>query len=97
MSAFSITQAKAHFAQLVQQAETGQPVRITRRGKSVAVMLSDAEFARLSAARRQTESLFDFTKRMRQQAADAGLSLIEEAELQGLRDQTGRVGPGIGP
>jgi prevent-host-death family protein len=91
MSEFSIAQAKAQFAQLVQQAESGQPVRITRRGRSVAVVLSDAEYGRLSSAPLQRESLFDFTSRLRLQAADAGLSLLDDAELTGLRDQTERT------
>ncbi len=93
MSEFSIAQAKAQFAQLVQQAEAGQPVRITRRGRSVAVVLSDAEYVRLCAAPQQRESLFDFTTRMRQQAADTGLNLVNEEDLSGLRDQSERASP----
>ncbi len=91
MSEFSIAQAKAQFAQLVQQAEAGQPVRITRRGRSVAVVLSDAEYVRLCTAPQARESLFDFTTRMRQQAADAGLSLVGEEELRDLRDHSERA------
>lgn len=91
MSEFSIAQAKAQFAQLVQQAEAGQPVRITRRGRAVAVVLSDAEYARLSIAPAQRESLFDFTTRLRIEAAQAGLPLPDDGELTGLRDQTDRA------
>jgi prevent-host-death family protein len=91
MSEFSIAQAKAQSAHLVQQAEAGQPVRITRRGRSVAVVLSDAEYVRLCTAPQQRESLFDFTTRMRQQAADAGLSLVDDEELSGLRDHSERA------
>jgi prevent-host-death family protein len=92
MSEFSIAQAKAQFAQLVLQAEAGQAVRITRRGHPVAVVLSDAEYLRLSLAPHQRESLFEFTFRMRQQAADAGLDLLDDEELRDLRDQSERAG-----
>ena len=93
MSEFSIAQAKAQFAQLVQQAEAGQAVRITRRGRLVAVVLSDAEYLRLSTAHHPRESLFDFTTRMRLQAANDGLSLPDDGELGGLRDQSERASP----
>ncbi len=43
MHAASIPQAKNHLTCLVRQAEQGEPVRITRRGKPVAVLVSAAE------------------------------------------------------
>jgi prevent-host-death family protein len=94
MSDFSIAEAKSHFSQLVQQAEAGQAVRITRRGLPVAVMLSGAEYERLAG--RQSvprDSLFDFTTRLRLEAAAAGLPLFDEADLQGLRDHSDRPAP----
>ena len=47
----SIAEAKARFADLVHQAEAGQVVRISRRGKPVAVLLSLAEFEQLQSPR----------------------------------------------
>lgn len=44
---YSIAEAKAHFAQLVHQAEEGQAVELTRRGRPVAVVLSIDDFRRL--------------------------------------------------
>jgi prevent-host-death family protein len=91
MSEFSIAQAKSQFAHLVQQAEAGQAVRITRRGRPVAVLVSGREYERLSAPQ---NSLFAFTTTMRLQAAVAGMPLFDEAELAGLRDQSERpTGP----
>jgi prevent-host-death family protein len=91
MSDFSIAEAKSHFAQLVQQAESGQAVRITRRGLPVAVMVSGAEYERLAARQDSPrDSLFDFTTRLRLEAAAAGLPLFEDADLQGLRDHSDR-------
>jgi prevent-host-death family protein len=90
MSDFSIAQAKAQFANLVQQAEAGRAVRITRRGRSVAVVVSDAEYIRLSAQFTHKDSLFDFTTRLRQEAAQAGQELLGDEELTGLRDDSER-------
>jgi prevent-host-death family protein len=87
VSSFSIADAKSQFAQLVNQAEAGQAVRITRRGKRVAVLINDAEYERLSAPR---EGLIAFTNRMRAQALEAEIELFSDAELQGLRDQSAR-------
>jgi prevent-host-death family protein len=87
MSDFSIAEAKSHFAQLVQQAEAGQPVRITRRGKPVAVLMSGADYERLAVP---ADSLFDFTTRLRLEALAAGVPLFDAANLEGLRDQSQR-------
>jgi prevent-host-death family protein len=47
MSETSIAEAKTQFARLVYRAERGEAVHITRRGKPVAVLLSETEYARL--------------------------------------------------
>lgn len=52
MTKVSIAEAKNHLPRLVQQAETGSAVHITRRGRAVAVLLSEREYARLSLPRR---------------------------------------------
>ncbi len=92
MSQFSIAEAKSQFAQLVNQAESGQAVRITRRGRPVAVLLSEAEFARLSTPR---EGLLDFTQALRAEAAAAGMVWFDDAEWVGLRDQSERPAPDL--
>ncbi len=43
----SIAEARNQLPALIHQAETGQPVTISRRGKPVAVVLSVAEYERL--------------------------------------------------
>ena len=48
----SIVDAKAHFAECVREAESGEPVVLTRHGKSVAAIVSFdllEQFARLRA------------------------------------------------
>ena len=48
---YSIAEAKNKFSSLVHEAETGRAVPITRRGKSVARLISEAEYQRLLGAR----------------------------------------------
>jgi prevent-host-death family protein len=48
MAETSIAEAKNHLTRLIHQVERGDAVHITRRGRPVAVLLSEAEFARLS-------------------------------------------------
>jgi prevent-host-death family protein len=43
---YSVAEARDKLAKLVHQAERGRPVRITRRGKLAAVLVSAAEFDR---------------------------------------------------
>lgn len=45
--AISLSAAKAHLAGLVQAAETGEVVHISRHGKPVAVLLSEQAYAAL--------------------------------------------------
>jgi prevent-host-death family protein len=44
---YSIAEARAHLPAIVDQAEGGHEVELTRRGKPVAVVLSLREFSRL--------------------------------------------------
>ena len=43
---YSVAEARDRLAKLVHEAERGRPVRITRRGKRAAVLISEAEFRR---------------------------------------------------
>ena len=47
MAETSIADAKDQLTRLIYQAERGEPVHITRRGKPVAVLLSEDEYVRL--------------------------------------------------
>lgn len=42
---YSIAEAKDRFSELVREVEQGYAVKITRRGKAVAVMISESEHA----------------------------------------------------
>ena len=90
---YSIAEAKTRFAQLVHVAEGGQPVRITRRGRAVAVLVSEADFARLSTSR---EGLLAYTQTLRVEASQAGLALFADDDWAGLRDQHERPAADLG-
>lgn len=92
MSEMSIAEAKSKFAQLVHQAESGQPVRITRRGRAVAVLLSEAEFERLNAPR---EGLLAYTQALRAEANQGGVTLFSDDDWAGLRDNSDRPVPDL--
>jgi prevent-host-death family protein len=44
---YSIAEARAHLPAIIEQAEAGEAVELTRRGRPVAVVLSREEFERL--------------------------------------------------
>lgn len=48
----SIAEAKNHFSEIVQAAERGAVVTVTRRGKPVARLLAESEFQRLVRRRK---------------------------------------------
>ena len=48
---YSIAEARNHLSEVVHQAESEGPITLTRRGKSVAVLVAAEEFQRLRATR----------------------------------------------
>ncbi len=87
MSDVSIAEAKAHLTRLVHEAEGGTPVRITRRGKPVAVLVAESEFQRL---RNPGRSFLSFVEGWRADFVAQGLSGFTDDELDGLRDRSDR-------
>jgi prevent-host-death family protein len=78
MERVNLADAKAHLSELVAQAEAGEPVCITRRGKPVARLTAMATQRRPVAPAdlravtdsmpRQEEAAGDFTRRMRDES-----------------------------
>jgi prevent-host-death family protein len=48
---YSIAEARQDLAAIVHEAETSGPIQFTRRGKSVAVLLSQADYEKLTGER----------------------------------------------
>lgn len=88
MPQVSIADAKNHLPRLVQRVETGEAVHITRRGRPVAVLLSEDEYGRLTGER---PGFMEFLRNWRSEIAaeDGGFADVEDFE--NLRDNaTGR-------
>ena len=80
----SVADARTHLTRLLRQVEAGGPVQITRRGKPVAVLLSQADYQRLAQPRR---SFTEFVREWRAAMADQNASFAEAQDFEGLRDQ----------
>ncbi len=93
MSEVSVADAKAHLTRLLQQVETGEPVQITRRGKPVAVILSQADYQRLAHPRR---SFVEFVNEWRAAMAEQDAAFADPQDFEGLRDQSERPVPDLG-
>ncbi len=52
---YSIAEAKDRFSELIREVEGGRAVKITRRGKAVAVLISDDEYSRRDMPKREIE------------------------------------------
>jgi prevent-host-death family protein len=74
MRAWKIQEAKAHLSELVRETEHAGPQAITWHGREVAVVLSKAEYDRLSGA---GQSLVEFI---------CGSPLYDSADIEFVRD-----------
>jgi prevent-host-death family protein len=59
----SIAEARSNLPKLVREAESGEPIELTRRGESVAVLIGRKQYERLAArTRRFSEAWDDFIR-----------------------------------
>ena len=81
----SIAEAKTQLTRLISQAELGEAVHITRRGKPVAVLLSESEYARL----RQSETSRSFWELIVEMRDDPTFEPIEwsQDDINAWRDR----------
>jgi prevent-host-death family protein len=84
MSQFSVAEAKNNLPRLVQRAEAGEVVGITRRGKLVAMLLSEGEYARLRGER---ASFMEFISVWRDEASGETAAFAEPDDFANLRDK----------
>jgi prevent-host-death family protein len=72
---YSIAEARNRLSQLVHRAEQGEPVRLSRRGKPVAVMVSVRDFERLRGVQVDFwNALIDFRARWEPAFDDAAFA-----------------------
>ena len=79
---YAIVDAKNKLTALIHSVEAGQPIKLTRHGKTVAVLLSIKEYERLRQKRRDYwRTLISFRGRMERERI-----FIENEEFENLRD-----------
>lgn len=81
---YSVAEARNHLAALVHDTERGEPVKITRRGGPVAVLLSERDYERLSGRRR---GFWEALEAFRASVAPEDLEGLAEA-LEDVRDRS---------
>ena len=80
VSKYSVAEARARLPKILDEVELGQAVELTRRGKRIAVLLSVAEYDRLSQGQRDFAQTYD-AHRARYQG-------LEPQVFDGLRDRS---------
>jgi prevent-host-death family protein len=84
---YSVAEARDRLVKLVHEAERGRPVRITRRGKRAAVLISEIEFQRTRGEARA--GVGDAILAWREKYGGVGLT---DEEVASWRDRSiGRV------
>lgn len=79
----SIAAARSNLPQLVRQAESGEPIELTRRGESVAVLIGRKQYERLAnRSRRFSEAWNEFTREVEL----SELAIDPDEIFSGLRD-----------
>lgn len=79
---FSISEAKNRLPTIIHYVEKGPYVKLTRRGKPVAVLLSIQEYDRLS---RKYTGFWSAVSEFRRKIDDEGIE-ISDGDFKGLRD-----------
>ena len=79
---YSVAEARQNFARLIRSAERGKAIELTRRGESVAVLLSASEYLALIG---QRPSFVEALTRLRERIQVEELEIGDE-EFEGLRD-----------
>lgn len=80
----SVAVARQNFARLIKRAEHGNSIEITRRGESVAVLLSASEYAAITGGR---SSFIEAARQVRSRMGVESLG-IGDAEFDELREES---------
>jgi prevent-host-death family protein len=82
---YSIAEARDRFAKIVRDVEKGKPIEITRRGKPVAVVISQSEYQRLTS---QQEGFGKTLREFRQKYRIDTLNIDPDEVFSTVRDRT---------
>ena len=80
MKTSTIAEAKNNLSQLIHQLESDEPIHLTRHGKPVAVMLSEANYQKLA---HKDNSLYQAIQQWRNQLDSD--SALTKTELKSIR------------
>ena len=80
---YSIAEARDNLARIVHEAEAAGPVELTRRGRSVAVLVSISEYERLQG---REQSLWEEIGKFRERE-DIARNGVEPETFEGVRDR----------
>ena len=83
VKSYTVANARANLAEIVDEVAAGTDVELTRRGKKVAVLLSTSRYARLHGDRVAFMTAYET---FRKEAALSGVG-VERDWAQELRDQ----------
>lgn len=87
---YSIAEARDKLASIVHEVEEAGPVRLTRRGKAVAVLVAEAEYERLKGGK---TDFWTAVERFRD-THDLNALWTPDLDFEALRDQSaGRDAP----
>ena len=85
MKTATIAEAKNKLSHLIYQLEQGEPIHLTRYGKPVAVMLSEAQYQQLvSPSKSITSAILHWRSQL---DAELDVGLIDN-ELNGIRNES---------
>lgn len=85
MPDISMIDAKARLPSLIRQAEAGEPVHLTRRGKRVAVIVSESQFAQIATTEAKHSGYTDFLADWRKRLMQEGCEPLTDQEITSLR------------
>jgi prevent-host-death family protein len=88
MKETSIREAKSSLTRLLRDVEKGRAVRLTRRGKPVAVLLSERQYERLTSAQDSDRDFLRFLSGWRRELIAKGLPFLSDDELTAARDRS---------
>jgi prevent-host-death family protein len=88
MKETSIREAKSSLTSLLREVEKGRTVRLTRRGKPVAVLVSERQYARLAGSQRPDRQFLRFLQGWRREMIAKGLPFMASDEWTKLRDRS---------
>ncbi len=81
---YSIAEARDHFAEIVRQAEAGDEVRLTRRGRPIAVLMSERRYEGLAGG---DQAWWKKLQDWRAQCVRDGV-VVDADVWDGLRDES---------